>query len=87
MNCFSKAKALRDGRNAKDNAKAKAYFEKALELDPACAWGCMYLADTDVVDLWLGRADKDAPLIVNEAEPLAWCGYGFLLLGQHEKRV
>jgi adenylate cyclase len=126
-----KGKALRDGLNANDNAKAKSYFEKALELDPNYARVYMYLADTYVVDMWLGLADEDAPthaldiarqgagldntdpyiqdqlgyaylsaglwdqadaqfqktlsLIENEAESMAWCGYGFLLLGQHEK--
>ncbi|MEO9576205.1 MAG: adenylate/guanylate cyclase domain-containing protein [Roseobacter sp.] len=128
-----KGKALRDGLNAKDNAKAKSYFEKALELDPNYARVYMYLADTYVVDMWLGLADEKAAtyaldiarqgaaldntdpyiqdqlgyaylcaglwdqadnqfqktlsLIVNEAESMAWCGYGFLLLGQHEKSL
>lgn len=126
-----KGKALRDGLNAADNAKAKTHFERTLELDPNYARAYMYLADTYVVDLWLGLAGDDAPmhaleiarkgaaldnkdvyiqdqlgyaylcarlwdqadaqfrktlsLIVNEAESMAWCGYGFLLLGQHEK--
>ncbi|MEP1199776.1 adenylate/guanylate cyclase domain-containing protein [Tateyamaria sp.] len=126
-----KGKALRDGLNAKDNAQAKSCFEKALELDPSYARVYMYLADTYVIDLWLGLAETDAPkhaldiarqgaaldnkdvyiqdqlgfaylcaglwdqadtqfektlsLIENEAESMAWCGYGFLLLGQHEK--
>lgn len=126
-----KGKALRDGLNATDNAKARTFFEKTLELDPNYARAYMYLADTYVVDLWLGLAESDAPIhaleiarkgaaldnrdvyiqdqlgyaylcaglwdqadtqfcktlsmIVNEAESMAWCGYGFLLLGQHEK--
>ncbi len=126
-----KGKALRDGLNATDNAKAKTFFQKALELDPGYARAYMYLADTYVVDLWLGLAETNAPthaletarkgaaldnrdvyiqdqlgyaylcaglwdqadtqfcktlsMIVNEAESMAWCGYGFLLLGQHEK--
>ncbi|WP_432653459.1 adenylate/guanylate cyclase domain-containing protein [Ruegeria atlantica] len=126
-----RGKALRDGLNAADNATAKGYFEKALAIDPNYARIYMYLADTYVVDLWLGLADADAPsqaleiarqgaaldnkdvyiqdqlgyaylcaglwdqadtqfqktlsLIENEAESMAWCGYGFLLLGQHEK--
>ncbi|MEP4768931.1 MAG: adenylate/guanylate cyclase domain-containing protein [Roseibium sp.] len=126
-----RGKALRDGLNAADNASAKRYFEKALAIDPNYARIYMYLADTYVVDLWLGLADADAPtqaleiarkgaaldnkdvyiqdqlgyaylcaglwdqadtqfhktlsLIENEAESMAWCGYGFLLLGQHEK--
>ncbi len=29
--------------------------------------------------------DKTLSQIVNEAESMAWCGYGFMLLGQHEK--
>ena len=126
-----KGKALRDGLNAHDNAKAKDFFAKALKLDPNYARAYMYLADTYVVDLWLGLADEDAPRqaleiarkgaaldnkdvyiqdqlgfaylcaqlweeanaqfektlsqIVNEAESMAWCGYGFLLLGRYEK--
>ena len=125
------AKALRDGLNAQDNARARALLEKALELDPGYARVYMYLADTYVVDLWLGLADGDAQhhsleiarkgaaldnndvyiqdqlgyaflcaglwddadvqfertlsQIVNEAESMAWCGYGFLLLGRHGK--
>ncbi|WP_299352866.1 adenylate/guanylate cyclase domain-containing protein [uncultured Shimia sp.] len=126
-----KGKALRDGLNAIDNARAKTCFERALEIDPDYARVYMYLADTYVVDLWLGLADTDAPtyaleiarkgaaldnrdvyiqdqlgyaylcarqwdqadkqfqrtlsLIENEAESMAWCGYGFLLLGQADK--
>jgi len=124
-------KALRDGLNAIDTAKARVLYEKALKLDPRYARVYMYLADTYVVDSWLGLAEKDAPRhaleiarqgatldnndvyiqdqlgyaylcaglwedaeiqfertlsqIANEAESMAWCGYGFLLLGQHEK--
>ncbi|UWQ89794.1 tetratricopeptide repeat protein [Rhodobacteraceae bacterium M382] len=124
-------KALRDGLNATDTAKARILFQKALELDPNYARVYMYLADTYVVDLWLGLAGDDAPKhaltiarkgasldnndvfiqdqlgyaylcaglwseadvqfqktlsqIVNEAESMAWCGYGFLLLGQPQK--
>lgn len=124
-------KALRDGLNAQDTAKARVLYEKALKLDPRYARVYMYLADTYVVDLWLGLADEHAPRhaleiarkgaaldnkdvyiqdqlgyallcaglwddadaqfektlsqIVNEAESMAWCGYGFLLLGRHEK--
>ncbi len=124
-------KALRDGLNAQDTAKARLLYEKALELDPSYARVYMYLADTYVVDSWLGLADTDAPRnaleiarkgaaldnrdvfiqdqlgyaylcsglwedadaqfertlsqIVNEAESMAWCGYGFLLLGRQEK--
>ncbi|QJF50325.1 tetratricopeptide repeat protein [Roseobacter ponti] len=126
-----KGKALRDGLNAADNASARTYFAKALQLDPDYARVYMYLADTYVVDLWLGLADPDAPahaleiarkgaapdnrdvniqdqpgyaylcagqwdqadaqfsktlpMIVNEADSMAWCGYGFLLLGQHAR--
>ncbi|AXI48217.1 adenylate/guanylate cyclase domain-containing protein [Sulfitobacter sp. SK012] len=126
-----KGKALRDGLNPQDTARAKQYFEKALKLDPTYARAYMYLADTYVVDMWLGLADPDAPKhaldiarkgaaldnndvyiqdqlgyaylcaqlwghadvqfektlsrIVNEAESMAWCGYGFLLLSRHEK--
>jgi TolB-like protein/class 3 adenylate cyclase/Tfp pilus assembly protein PilF len=124
-------KALRDGLNAQDTARARKLLEKALELDPGYARVYMYLADTYVVDIWLGLAEdqarnlslelarkgaaldnkdvyiqdqlgyaflcaglwKDAEVqfdktlsnIVNEAESMAWCGYGFLLLGAHEK--
>ncbi len=127
------AKALRDGLNAQDTAKARSLLEKALELDPGYARVYMYLSDTYVVDLWLGLADENAPTlaldlarkgaaldnkdvyiqdqlgyaflcarlwedanvqfertlaqIVNEAESMAWCGYGFLLLGRHEKAL
>ncbi|MEP2291053.1 MAG: hypothetical protein ABJV68_13240 [Paracoccaceae bacterium] len=126
-----KGKALRDGLNPTDTARAKQYFEKVLELDSGYARAYMYLADTYVVDLWLGLADQDAPekalniarkgaaldnndvyiqdqlgyaylcaqlweqantqfektlsRIVNEAESMAWCGYGFLLLSRLEK--
>jgi len=126
-----KGKALRDGLNPTDTARAKQYFEKVLELDPNYARAYMYLADTYVVDMWLGLADPDAPKhaldiarkgaaldnndvyiqdqlgyaylsaqlwdqadvqfektlsrIVNEAESMAWCGYGFLLLSRHAK--
>jgi TolB-like protein/Tfp pilus assembly protein PilF len=124
-------KALRDGLNPEDTARAKQCFEKVLQLDPNYARAYMYLADTYVVDLWLGLADEDAAeqalriarkgaaldnndvyiqdqlgyaylcarmwdqadaqfertlsRIVNEAESMAWCGYGFLLLSRHEK--
>ncbi len=123
-----RGKALRDGLNPKDTARAKEYFEKVLNLDPNYARAYMYLADTFVVDMWLGLADPDAPKhaleiarkgaaldnndvyiqdqlgyaylsaqmwdqanvqfektlfrIVNEAESMAWCGYGFLLLSR-----
>ena len=126
-----KGKALRDGLNPQDTARAKKCFEKVLELDPNYARAYMYLADTYVVDMWLGLADVNAPKlaldiarkgaaldnndvfiqdqlgyaylsaqlweqantqfektlsrIVNEAESMAWCGYGFLLLSRHEK--
>ncbi len=124
-------KALRDGLNAEDTAKARLLYEKALQIDPRYARVYMYLADTYVVDSWLGLADEDAAehaleiarkgatldnkdvyiqdqlgyaflcaglwedadvqfektlsQIVNEAESMAWCGYGFLLLGRHER--
>jgi TolB-like protein len=126
-----KGKSLRDGLNPNDTARAKGYFEKVLELDPNYARAYMYLADTYVVDMWLGLAEpgaakfaldiarKGAALdnndvyiqdqlgfaylsaqlwdqanvqfektlsrIVNEAESMAWCGYGFLLLSRYEK--
>ena len=126
-----KGKALRDGLNPEDTARAKTYFEKALQLDASYARAYMYLADTYVVDMWLGLAEEDAAekalynarkgaaldnndvfiqdqlgyaylcaqlwdqanaqfektlsRIVNEAESMAWCGYGFLLLSRHEK--
>lgn len=126
-----KAKALRDGLNADDTAQARRLLERALELDPDYARVYMYLADTYVVDLWLGLADEGAPeqaleiaragaaldnrdvyiqdqlgyaylcaglwaqaetqfdktlsQIENEAESMAWCGYGYLLLGCHDK--
>ncbi len=126
-----KGKALRDGLNARDTAKARALLERAVALDPSIARSYMYLSDTYVIDLWLGLADADAPthtlniarkgvaldnrdvyiqdqlgfaylcaglwdeaeaqfnktlsMIESEAESMAWCGYAFLLLGQHEK--
>jgi len=125
------AKALRDSLNAEDTARARVLLERALELDPQYARACMYLADTYVIDMWLGLAapeasgmsltlarrgaaldnndayiqdqlgfaylceglwedaeaqfDKTIAKIVNEAESMAWCGYGFMLLGRHEK--
>jgi TolB-like protein/Tfp pilus assembly protein PilF len=126
-----RSKALRDGLNARDTAKARALLERAIVLDPSIARSYMYLSDTYVIDLWLGLADSDAPdhvlhiarkgaaldnrdvyiqdqlgfaylcaglwdeadaqfektlsQIENEAESMAWCGYGFLLLGRHGK--
>lgn len=126
-----RGKSLRDGLNAEDTAAARQLFEKALKLDPRYARAYMYLADTYVVDTWLGLAplgasdtslelarkgalldnndvfiqdqlgfaflckglwndaevqfDKTLSQIVNEAESMAWCGYGFLSLGHHEK--
>lgn len=53
-------KHLRDGLNAEDNARARVALEKALKLDPNYARAYMYLADTYVVDLWLGLAEEDA---------------------------
>ncbi len=53
-------KQLRDSLSAEDNAKARDALEKSRALDPACARTYMYLADTYVVDLWLGLADDDA---------------------------
>lgn len=53
-------KHLRDGLNAEDTAKAREVLEKALALDPDYARAYMYLADTYVVDIWLGLADADA---------------------------
>lgn len=124
-------KALRDGLNARDTAKARALLERAVTLDPSFARAYMYLSDTYVIDLWLGLADDDAPrhtleiarkgaaldnrdpyiqdqlgfaylcaglwdeadaqfektlsLIENEVESMAWCGYGFLLLGRGDR--
>jgi TolB-like protein len=124
-------KALRDGLNAEDTAEARGLLEKAIELDPRYARAHMYLADTYVIDLWLGLATPEASgmslqlsrrgaaldnndayiqdqlgfaylceglwddaeaqfhkalsKIVNEAESMAWCGYGFMLLGKHDK--
>jgi adenylate cyclase len=124
-------KSLRDGLNAEDTTEARRLLEKAIKLDPRYARAHMYLADTYVVDLWLGLAAPDASgrslelsrrgaaldnndayiqdqlgfaylceglwedaeaqfektisKIVNEAESMAWCGYGFMLLGRHEK--
>lgn len=126
-----RAKALRDGLNARDTASARGLLERAVALDPTVARTYMYLSDTYVVDLWLGLASPDAPalaleiarkgaaldnrdvyiqdqigyaylcaglwdeaeaqfektlsMIETEAESMAWCGYAFLLLGQHEK--
>ncbi len=124
-------KQLRDSLSAVDTAKARELYEKSLALDPACARTYMYLADTYVVDMWLGLAGEDGSRrsmelarkgagmdnsdvyiqdqlgyallceglwddaetqfdhtlsrIVNEAESMAWCGYAFLLLGNHQK--
>ena len=126
-----RGKALRDGLNAIDTAKARQHYEKALAIDPDYARAYMYLADTYVVDGWLGLANTNAPdmalrlarkgasldnndvyiqdqlgyaflcaglwedaevqfdktisKIVNEAESMGWCGYGFMLLGRHDK--
>ncbi|NOD47214.1 MULTISPECIES: adenylate/guanylate cyclase domain-containing protein [unclassified Ruegeria] len=55
-----KGKALRDGLNARDTAKARALLERAVALDPSIARSFMYLSDTYVIDLWLGLADSDA---------------------------
>lgn len=56
-----RSKALRDGLNARDTAKARALLERAVALDPTIARSYMYLSDTYVIDLWLGLADSDAP--------------------------
>ncbi len=56
-----RSKALRDGLNARDTAKARALLERAVALDPSIARSYMYLSDTYVIDLWLGLADSDAP--------------------------
>ncbi len=56
-----KGKALRDGLNPVDTARGKQCFEKVLELDPNYARAFMYLADTYVVDMWLGLVGEDAP--------------------------
>jgi len=125
------AKALRDRLNVEDIAQARILLENAIALDPKYARAHMYLADTYVVDLFLGVAtegasklsfdlsrkgaaldtndvyiqdqlgfaylceglwddaevqfEKTLSQIVNEAESMAWCGYAFLLLGQHQK--
>ncbi|WP_420583894.1 adenylate/guanylate cyclase domain-containing protein [Ruegeria sp.] len=55
-----KGKALRDGLNARDTAKARALLERAVALDPSLARSFMYLSDTYVIDLWLGLADSEA---------------------------
>lgn len=56
-----KGKALRDGLNARDTARARALLERAIALDPTIARSYMYLSDTYVIDLWLGLADAVAP--------------------------
>ena len=56
-----RSKALRDGLNARDTAKARALLERAIALDPTIARSYMYLSDTYVIDLWLGLAESDAP--------------------------
>ena len=56
-------KHLRDGLNATDTARARVVLKKALDLDPGYARAYMYLADTYVIDLWLGLADKGASKI------------------------
>ncbi|MDW4549051.1 BTAD domain-containing putative transcriptional regulator [Defluviimonas sp. D31] len=55
-----RGKSLRDGLNAEDTAEARELFNKALELDPRYARAYMYLADTYVVDGWLGLAEEGA---------------------------
>lgn len=55
-----RGKSLRDGLNAEDTAEARELFRKALELDPRYARAYMYLADTYVVDGWLGLAGEGA---------------------------
>lgn len=55
-----RSKALRDGLNARDTAKARALLERAIALDPSIARSYMYLSDTYVIDLWLGLAGSDA---------------------------
>lgn len=55
-----RGKSLRDGLNAEDTAEARELFKKALELDPRYARAYMYLADTYVVDGWLGLAEEGA---------------------------
>lgn len=55
-----KGKALRDGLNARDTAKARALLERAVALDPSIARSYMYLSDTYVIDIWLGLADSEA---------------------------
>lgn len=57
------AKALRDRLNVEDTAKARQLLEQAIALDPGYARAHMYLADTYVVDLWLGLAVDDASAI------------------------
>ena len=56
-----RSKALRDGLNARDTAKARALLERAVALDPSIARTYMYLSDTYIIDLWLGLAEPDAP--------------------------
>ena len=128
-----RGKTLRDSLNAEDTARARELFERALKLDPSYARAYMYLADTYVVDHWLGLSDdngadmalqlarkgaaldnkdvfiqdqlgfahlcaglwQDAEVqfdktlsqIVNEAESMAWCGYGFMMLVQPQKAL
>ncbi|MDI3336794.1 BTAD domain-containing putative transcriptional regulator [Defluviimonas aestuarii] len=55
-----RGKSLRDGLNAEDTVEARELFRKALELDPRYARAYMYLADTYVVDGWLGLAEEGA---------------------------
>ena len=66
-----KGKALRDELNPQDTARAKQYFEKALALDPNYARAYMYLADTYVVDMWLGLGEAGA---AQKALEIAWKG-------------
>ncbi len=53
-------KALRDRLNVEDTAKARQLLEQAIALDPGYARAHMYLADTYVVDLFLGVAADNA---------------------------
>lgn len=54
------AKALRDRLNVEDIAQARVLLENAIALDPKYARAHMYLADTYVVDLFLGVATEGA---------------------------
>ena len=56
--CLLQGKAIRDSFTADSTLKARAFFEKAVEIDPHYAKAYGLLADTYFVDTILGLADE-----------------------------